>query len=183
MLLLLLKEKGGKLGFGRRKKTSLMSWQRELGAEIRACDFAMRWWKWRGMKCSKAEEKQPALEEFHQGNRSCVTFPVRVNEFETTHEKTSRWLHSIKKTGRLSEPRKETSDVPACQALERALLSPGMLPTSWLSGVCWIYKALRWVCHGCPSLNPHSCLLQHMEWSFNSCGGILSINHWEMITP
>lgn len=107
MLLLLLKEKGGKLGFGRRKKTSLMSWQRELGAEIRACDFAMRWWKWRGMKCSKAEEKQPALEEFHQGNRSCVTFPVRVNEFETTHEKTSRWLHSIKKTGRLSEPRRD----------------------------------------------------------------------------
>lgn len=130
------------------KKNCFHELAKELGAEMRACDFSMLWWKWRGMKCSKAEKKQPALEEFHQGNGSCVTFPVRVNEVETTHEKTSGWLHSITETGRLSGPSKETSRIPACQALQKALLSPGMLP-EWglldLQSYEFAMDALHWI--------------------------------------
>lgn len=140
-------------------------------------------WKLRGMQCNKPGEERAQSWSCRQENlrqklsslyKSAVVSPVRGNEKQTAHEKTSGWWHRTKnESERLSWLRRALSCSCQCVAESAALC---------LLWVCWdpqssdevSMDACNWI------LIP----LFSRVWvgSFSSCDSIWSINPWEIIT-
>lgn len=182
-----LPEKGGiKLDLEEEKGIFFfMSWQGEHGAENRACDFAVCWWKLRGLECGTAGEETAQSLRFSSGKQPLQILcyfsskSVKFKQLKKTLQGDYRELKI-----NLGDWVSQGKSPQIFQALERTLLLPTMLPAPCPTRVCWIYKALSWCSfHGCPWLNPHSSQCQHTwEWSFKSYGSILGANLRKMVT-